>query len=333
MNRRDFIHIIAVSAAGVMLPIQCMPAASDEESRASDEKKTILEPATMVTPNKQFFVTSIGRIPAVDIKNWRLLLTGKVERVTIFTYDDILKMKPMTKMLTLTCIGDDIGGKLIGNAMWTGVSMREVLDRAGIQKGVKKLIFRCADGYSTGVPLKDALHKDAMLAYKMNDDVLPQEHGYPLRFLNPGHYGMKNPKSIVNIELTDKDYQGYSEKLGWDDVARIKLKSSIGIPKRKETITTQTYTISGFAFDGGNHKGIAKVEVSTDDGKNWHEAEIWARHSPLTWSLWKYTWQVPETTERIFLKARAITNDGTIQSSTNVDAFPAGASGIHTVEV
>jgi len=325
MNRRDFIKITTISAAGVLLPIEYIQAESD--------KKEILKPPDLITPNEEFYRLDLGKIPALDIKYWKLAITGQVKRVTILSYDDILKMKAIAKMYTLTCIGDEVGGEQIGNARWTGILMKEALNKAGVKKGVKNVIFRGADGYNTSIPIENALHKDALLAYKMNGKTLPKKHGYPLRFLNPKHYGTKNPKWLVNIELTPKAHKGYWEKQGWDDKALIKIKSGIGRPENKEIIESKKYTISGYAFDGGNHGGIAQVEVSTDDGKTWNEAEIWASDSPLAWSLWKYTWQATSKNKRLFIKARAIAKDKTIQGEITADGMLSGASGLHTVEV
>ena len=218
MNRRNFIKITTISAAGILLPIKYIQA-NDEE---------ILTP-TLITSNKDFFTLHIGEIPSIDLKSWKLAITGHIEQVTILTYDDILKMKAITKMYTLTCIGDMVGGNLIGNARWTGVLMQEVLNKAGVKKDVKKVILRGADGYNTGVPIEDALHENALLAYKMNDETLPKEHGYPLRFLSPKHYGIKNPKWLVNIELTPKDYIGRS-KVG---TMKLWLKSNPASEGRK----------------------------------------------------------------------------------------------------
>lgn len=330
MNRRDFIQITTISTAGILLPIKYIQA-NDVVFGPSNEKE-ILKP-TLITPNNEFFALHIGDIPALDLKSWRLIITGYTERVTTLTYDDILKMKAITKMYTLTCIGNEVGGNQIGNARWTGVLMRDVLNKAGVKKGVKNVILRGADGYSTSIPIKDALHKDALLAYKMNGETLPKEHGYPLRFLNPRRYGMKNPKWLVNIELTPKDYKGYWEKRGWDDEALVQIRSGIRRPENKEIIESKIYTISGYAFDGGNHGGISKVEVSADEGKTWNEAIIWASDSPLAWSLWRYRWQVSSNDKRFFIKVRAIAKDKTIQGEITASGILSGVSGLHTVKV
>jgi hypothetical protein len=242
-------------------------------------------------------------------------------------------MKAITKMYTLACISDEVGGSQIGNAKWTGVLMRDVLNKAGVKQGVKNVILRGADGYSTSIPIKDALHKDALLVYKMNGETLPEKHGYPLRFLHPRRYGMKNPKWLVNIELTPKDYKGYWEKQGWDEEALVQITSGIGRPENKEIIASQIYTISGYAFDGGNHGGIVKVEVSTDGGKTWQAAEIWASDSLLAWSLWKYTWQVSSNDKQLFITARAIAKDNTIQGEVTAGDILSGSSELHRVKV
>jgi hypothetical protein len=144
---------------------------------------------------------------------------------------------------------------------------------------------------------------------------------------------MKNPKWLVNLELTPRDYEGYWEKRGWDNEALVKINSSIGRPEDKEIIKAKEYTISGYAFDGGNHGGIAKVEVSLDNGKTWNEAEIWASDSPLAWSLWKYTWQISDNDKSFSITARAITKDNTIQGEITAGGKLSGTSGLHRIEV
>jgi hypothetical protein len=256
-----------------------------------------------------------------------------VDKPVILSYEQIISMKSVTTMRTLKCIGDPVGVKQMSNAMWTGTPLRDILQKAGIKNEAKVVVFRCADGYHTSIPIADALREDALLAYKMNDEPLPHEHGFPVRLLNPGHYGTKNPKWIVNIELA-KTHEGYWEKQGWDAIASVKLATVIGTPANDEEIRRgTTYTISGAAFDGGNHGGIVQVEVSVDDGNTWEEAEIWASESPLAWSLWKYTWQVPKNRGSIEIYAKATANDGTIQAQTGFDAEPAGVVSYHTIQV
>ncbi len=326
MKRRQFIKIAAISVASTTLPMHYLETAIHSD--------VILKPNSMITPNDQFYVLQIGEPSHLKAEQWRLAITGLVEKPgTILSYEEITGMKSVETMRTLKCIGDPIGTEQMSNAMWTGVPLRNILKKAGVKDEPKMVVFRCADGYHTAIPIADAMREETLIAYKMNGDPLPLEHGFPVRLLNPGHYGTKNPKWIVNIELAET-HVGYWEKHGWDAIANIKLATMIGTPGEDLAVkASTTYTISGAAFDGGHHQGIQSVEVSVDGGDTWEEAEIWTSDSPLAWSLWKYTWQVPQKAGRIEIYARAIANDGLIQSETGFDAEPVGAVGYHTVVV
>jgi DMSO/TMAO reductase YedYZ molybdopterin-dependent catalytic subunit len=326
MQRRRFVKILAISTAGVTLPIRQFEAVGATEP--------VLNPSTMITSNADFYELQIGKQPEInaDSTYWQLLVTGLVENKELFTYEDITSLPSVTAMRTLKCIGDPIGTNQMNNAMWAGVPLRVFLQKAGIKPEAKVVVFRCRDSYHTAIPIADAMREDTLLAYKMNGVPLPKEHGFPIRLLNPGHYGTKNPKWIVTIELAKK-HVGYWEQRGWDPVASVKLATMIGTPSKDFAIKAgTTYTISGAAFDSGNHRGIKSVEVSLDEGKTWKTAEIWASDSPLAWTLWKYTWQVPDKEGAAKVYARATANDGLIQKATGFDAEPAGAVSYHTVE-
>ena len=332
MNRRKFIQVAAVSVGGLMLPLRSLHA-------QNDIPKEILKPASMITPNDKFYVLQIGEVPTLKAEHWRMGITGLVEKPIMLNYDDITGMESVTAMRTLKCIGDPIGEEQMSNAMWTGVPLRNVLDKAGVKAEAKVVVFRCADTYHTAVPIDRALREEVLLAYKMNGEPLPAKHGFPVRLLNPGHYGTKNPKWIMNITLA-QSHVGYWEKEGWDPIARVKLATLIGTPSTDETIQAGgTYTISGAAFDSGNHGGIERVEVSIDDGmttsvddvNTWEATDMWGSDSPLAWYLWKYQWKVPDNPGEVEISARAIANDGLTQKEAGFDADPAGAVGYHFV--
>ena len=326
MERRKFVKILAISTAGATLPIGHLEAAGVTEPR--------LKPGTMITSNDDFYQLQIRDQPAIkaDPKHWKLLVTGLVAKNQFFTYEDIKSLPSITAMRTLKCIGDLIGSTKMSNAEWTGVPLRVFLEKAGINPEAKVVVFRCRDSYHTAIPIADAMREETLLAYKMNGVDLPKEHGFPIRLLNPGHYGTKNPKWIITIELAKK-HEGYWEQQGWDPVASVKLATMIGTPGEDSTIKAgETYTISGAAFDSGNHGGIKSVEVSLDEGKTWKTAEIWASDSPLAWTLWKYTWKAPDEEGVVNVYARATANDGLMQKATGFDAAPAGAVSYHTVE-
>ena len=168
---------------------------------------------------QQMFTLSLGFTPEININTWELDIGGLAQYPYILKYDEILNMPQVSVFATLETISNPIGGPSIGNAVWTGVPLKVVLERAGIKENVIKVIFYCEDGYSTAIRIEEALKDDVILAYKMNGKPLASEHGYPLRVVVPGKYGMKWAKWINKIELTDQDYKGYWEVQGWSDYA------------------------------------------------------------------------------------------------------------------
>lgn len=324
MKRRNFIKLSAMSAAGMVLPIKL---------QAQEDNVRLLKPRTFKTPNDEFYILQIGDPAKIDVNNWRLVITGLAEKpITSFLYEEITAMDSVVTMRTLKCIGDPIGTEQMGNAEWKGVRLQELIKKAGVKDKAKVVVFQCADGYHTAIPLEDAMHEDTILAYEMNGEPLPKEHGFPVRLLNPGHYGTKNPKWIVNIQLA-AEHQSYWEKRGWDPVANVKLATVIGTPSLdEELLAGQNYTVSGAAFDAGHHGGIKKVEVSVDYGQTWNETEIWAKDTPLAWVLWKWDWQIPKKTGPVEIYARATTNSGITQDEIGLKKTPVDILGYHTVD-
>jgi len=324
MKRRTFIRISAMSAAGMVLPIKL---------QAQEEDVPLLKPRTLITPNNEFYILQLDDPAELNEAGWRLVITGLVEKpMPPMQLKEIKAMEAVETMRTLKCIGDPIGTEQMGNAKWKGVRLRDLLQKVIIKPKAKVVVFRCADSYHTAIPLADALHEDTILAYEMNGETLPIDHGYPVRLLNPGHYGTKNPKWIVNIQLAEK-HTSYWEEKGWDPVANIKLATVIGTPSpEEEIIAGEDYIISGAAFDAGHHGGIKNVEVSIDYGENWNEAKIWAKDTPLAWVLWKWTWKVPKKNNPVEIYARATTNSGVTQDEMFLKVKPVGALGYHTVD-
>lgn len=325
MKRRTFIKLSAMSAAGIVIPLKL---------QAQEENIALLKPRTFKTPNDEFYILQIGEPEEIDVKNWRLVFTGLVDKQgSTFSYEDITAMDSVVTMRTLKCIGDPIGTEQMGNAEWKGIRLSELIEIVGVKDNAKVVVFQCTDGYHTAIPLEDAMHEDTILAYEMNGETLPNEHGFPVRLLNPGHYGTKNPKWIVNIQLAS-EHQSYWEKRGWDPVANVKLATVIGTPSpEEEIIADHKYTVSGAAFDAGHHGGIKKVEVSIDYGVTWSEAQIWAKDSPLAWVLWKWDWKVPMKTGPVEIYARATTNSGVTQDERGIKKKPVDILGYHTVDV
>lgn len=176
-----------------------------------------------------------------------------------------------------------VGGDAIGNALWDGVTLRKIIEKAAPKKGLVKTVFYAEDGYVDSVPYPLSLTEDVFLAFRMNGEPLPSEHGFPLKTIMPGIYGMKNVKWLSKIELVNYDFKGYWEKRGWSDEAVIPIKSQILMPMDGDKIPLGNYVIGGIAF-AGRH-GISKVQVSLDGGKNWKDAETKEPLSRWSWLL------------------------------------------------
>lgn len=282
-----------------------------------------------VTPNEDFYVQSYNGQPDVDVKNWRLTIDGMVNNPYSITYDQLIAMPSKNEYVTLICIGNDVGGDAVGNAIWTGVPLNELLEKARVKEGVKKVVFHADDGYTDSVTLSDVVRPFNMLAYRMNDKPLPKEHGYPARILVPGIYGMKNAKWVRRIELVDYDFKGYWEKKGWSDAAYIKTTSKFHQPMDGDAVKGGML-VQGMAF--ASIRGISRVELSLDKGKSWVEARLKKPLSPYAWTFWEYDWK-PEKTGKYDLTVRATDGEGSLQDKKETGVFPDGPTGWHTITV
>jgi DMSO/TMAO reductase YedYZ molybdopterin-dependent catalytic subunit len=287
-----------------------------------------------ITPtDKHYYVSkNVIRDPDVNERNWRLQIKGLVDRPMSFTYDEIRNMPALTQYLTLQCISNEIGGDLISTAKWRGVPVADLLQRAGVREGAFDLILRSADDYTDSIPIAKALQPDTMLAYEMNDQVLPKKHGFPLRLLVPDIYGMKNAKWVTELEVVEYDFKGYWQNRGWSDTAVMHVTSRIDAPRNNNRLSTGANYIGGVAVAG--QRGIQRVEVSIDGGQSWREAAIKPALGPNTWVLWLYQWDTPQglTGDRQIL-VRAVDGNGLVQDGVRRDTLPDGASGYHAITV
>ena len=248
-----------------------------------------------LTPNEEFYITSIGVTPDVHLDHWALSIHGLVQHPLTLTYDELLKRPQTSLIATLECIGNPVGGEDISTAKWEGVRLNALLDEAGLEPSGVDLVLRGADDYSDSFPISRALGEEVLIALTMNGVPLPADHGFPARVIVPGLYGLKNVKWLTALEVVNYDYKGYWQREGWPEEAFVKVQSRIDLPGDRETITTKQYSIQGIAF--GGEYGIQQVDVSTDLGKTWHTAKIHERLSPYSWVLWSYEWTIPKVGE------------------------------------
>ncbi len=334
-SRREFISKLTTTALALILSSGCLVQKSEIQTKRRTTTTATLgnHPTPEITPNNEFYLTSYNGIPNIEKEDWTLIVDGLVERPLKLNYTDIIEMSKESKTVTLICIGNGIGGELIGNAEWEGVSLKTVLEKAGVKSGAEDVVLYGGERYTDSFPLEKALDKDTLLAYKMNNETLPTNHGYPLRAVVPGIYGMKNVKWLERIEVVDKNYKGHWEKQGWSDSAVIKMMSRIDTPLNGSRITQTPYTIAGIAY-GGIHQ-VSNVEVSTDGGKTWGEAAIKEPLSKYAWTLWTYQWE-PSSNGTYDISVRATDHEGNIQKKGNIISrrvYPSGADGIHSISV
>jgi DMSO/TMAO reductase YedYZ molybdopterin-dependent catalytic subunit len=149
-----------------------------------------------------------------------------------FSYTEILALPTVSQYTTLECISNTLGGSLMSNARWTGVPLGQLLASVGLQAAAQAVIFRSADNYYESFPLEVLMAPGVLFAHTMNGAPLPDKHGFPLRLVLPGRYGMKNPKWITRIEIVPEPVEGYWVRRGWDRDALVKTVARIDTPRR-----------------------------------------------------------------------------------------------------
>ena len=284
-----------------------------------------------VTSNDQFYLVSKNLFsdPTVNGNSWRLAVDGQVDNPFTLTYQDLLAQPMKQQYESLMCISNDVGGQYMSNALWEGIPLVDLLQRAGVKAGATKIVFHAADDYTDSIHLTKALEPTTLLAVHMNSQTLPQEHGFPVRMLVPGIYGMKHCKWLTHIEVVNYDYQGYWQQRGWSDAAPVRMTSRIDAPLTGSTIkTNQTMYIAGVAFSG--NKGISEVDISTDAGQTWQRATLKQPLSGITWVLWELAWQPPKAGSYTIV-ARAIDLEGNVQNPNEEPPLPNGSSGYHSI--
>jgi DMSO/TMAO reductase YedYZ molybdopterin-dependent catalytic subunit len=286
------------------------------------------------TPNDKFYVVNYSDSPfslSRDVKSdqWQLAITGAVRKPTVLRYGDILKRPAIDRAVTLECIDNLPGGDSMGNAMWRGISLKALLEEVGADTDTARdIVFRATDAYDDSISFERAMRGDVLLAYMMNGVQLPKAHGFPLRAVVPGIYGIKNVKWITEIEVYEGDYKGYWQRKGWTDDGSIKITSRIDSPGHYQILQGAEHLFKGIAYGGPSP--IKKVEITFDAGKTWNEAPFELPASPYTWVIWYYNWFPPKA-GTYQVAVRAIDVNGQIQTSEIVRPQPAGSSGHHTI--
>ncbi|MFN7944076.1 MAG: molybdopterin-dependent oxidoreductase [Blastocatellia bacterium] len=283
-----------------------------------------------ITPNNEFYLTQIddGFSPAVQKNKWRLQVSGFEGQSLALGYDELLKLERRRIYKTFACVGNEVGGPAIGNAEWTVTPLAPLIHQVlGAQRDGVRVVFHALDGFYSSVPLEVALSEQSFIAYEMNGVELPKRHGWPARVLLPGVYGMKQPRWLERIEVTDKSVSGYWEKRGWCSECLVKMTARFDAALRQDD---GSWLVTGIAYCGAQPVGT--VEISADEGRTWQQARLTSETQPNAWATWEWKWK-PERSGENLLTVRVTNAAGERQIESYSGSMPSGATGLHRVTV
>ncbi|MDX2377417.1 molybdopterin-dependent oxidoreductase [Microbacterium sp. LRZ72] len=346
LDRRRFFVVAGIAAAGsILVGVGSRVVSSVNASiTAAREALRLPAPASRVqvpegaeldvpglsplyTPNADFYrVDTALTVPEVDPATWRLVVDGRVGQRVELTFDDLVDMGLDEYSITLTCVSNEVGGDLVGSAIWQGVPVRDVLRRADPDADADMVLSRSIDGYTASTPL-DALTddgRDAILAVAMNGEPLPLEHGFPVRMVVPGLYGyVSATKWLTELTVTTfAEDEAYWTPRGYDARAPIKMSSRIDTPRTGTPVQAGMVPIAGVAW--AQTVGIERVEVSIDDGP-WQDATLSTPVNRDTWVQWMLEWDASPGTH--YIAVRAVNADGELQIEERAPIAPDGSSG------
>lgn len=281
-----------------------------------------------LTRNADFYrIDTALRVPAVTTRDWRLRIHGMVEREMELDWDDLMDRVAWERIVTLTCVSNEVGGDLVGTATWTGFPMADLLAEAGPLPDADMLLSTSVDGWTAGTPLEAVTDgRDALLAVGMNGEPLPLEHGYPVRQVVPGLFGyVSATKWVVDWEITRFDRaSAYWTDRGWGERGPIRTASRIDRPAPLARLSPGPVVVAGTAW--AQQRGIDRVEVRVDDGP-WQEATLATEYSIDTWRMWSFTWDAEPGLHT--LHVRATDGTGETQTGERRETVPDGATGWH----
>ena len=299
-----------------------------------DEVPGISPFITPISPKDEFYrIDTALTVPQVDPDNWRLRITGLVDNPYELTYHDIRAMRLSDYVITLSCVSNRVGGNLVDNAVWTGVPLNVLLQRAGVQRGAQQIVGRSVDDFTAGFPTTAAYDgRNAILAIGMNNEPLPTRHGFPARIVVAGLYGYVSAvKWLEEIHLTTWDgFDGYWVPRGWSKRGPIKTQSRIDVPGMNADLKIgQTTSVAGIAW--APTRGIRRVEVKIGR-ENWESCRLGEAVGDESWVQWHREW-TPATAGHHDIQVRATDGTGTTQGSYRIPSKPNGAEGHHTITV
>jgi len=341
ITRRAFLMVAGGAGAALLTGCKVIENETPAPAGGASAASTVTAPAAslpqtpteiLITPTGSLYTQSYSSAPSVAADDWRLHVHGLVSQERTLGLDDLRAFPKVESLRTLECIGNPVGGTLIGNVRWGGCEAAALWREVGILPQATRAKFEAEDDYQTSVELKWITQPGVLMVYEMNGEPLPTEHGFPLRILMPGLYGQKMPKWIRDIEFIDYDHQGYWESRGWSDVASVQTNSIVRQPGDLDRLSAGSTPVFGVAFAG--LRRITDVEVRIDDG-DWTRARLLQDDSSLVWTQWSFEWAAAEGRHRIAV--RATDETGFVQTTEGQSilssAYPDGTDNIHAVVV
>lgn len=317
---------VAANTSPLPTPVATLP--PQLRSLASTPNLNIEGITPLMTPNDDFFrIDTALSVPRVDLANWRLEIKGKVRTPFSISYDELLAMPQVEAPITLACVSNRVGGTLIGTAMWQGVELRTLLDRAGVEPSGEQIVGTSVDGYNAGFPTSAAFDgRSSLVAIGMNGVPLPLDNGFPARIVVEGLYGyVSSTKWLRSIELTEWDsFNGYWIQQGWAKNGPIKMSSRIDVPRSGARQPEGIVTLAGVAW--APNTGVAAVEVRIDGV--WRRATLGDSLSGGVWRQWYYDWNATKGEHEIAV--RCIDADGQVQTGEITPNPIAGYTGWET---
>ncbi|CAB4580781.1 unannotated protein [freshwater metagenome] len=317
---------VAANTSPLPTPVATLP--PQLRSLASTPNLNIEGITPLMTPNDDFFrIDTALSVPRVDLANWRLEIKGNVRTPFSISYDELLAMPQVEAPITLACVSNRVGGTLIGTAMWQGVELRTLLDRAGVEPSGEQIVGTSVDGYNAGFPTSAAFDgRSSLVAIGMNGVPLPLDNGFPARIVVEGLYGyVSSTKWLRSIELTEWDsFNGYWIQQGWAKNGPIKMSSRIDVPRSGARQPEGIVTLAGVAW--APNTGVAAVEVRIDGV--WRRATLGDSLSGGVWRQWYYDWNATKGEHEIAV--RCIDADGQVQTGEITPNPIAGYTGWET---
>lgn len=330
LSRRGFVQVVAAGAL-----TSCLPACQSEEEQALGYRPGLKNRTTYITPNEDFYLVAVdpGFRPAVTPasvqQNWSLELVGLDDRKINIRYAELEEKANRIIPYTFECIGNEVGGTLIGNAEWKVLPLKGLLQQAGLSTEVKSVMFEGLDDFYSSVSIERATDDYAFIAIKMNGEPLPAGHGFPARAILPDLYGMKQPRWLRRITLLkEAETTSYWERRGW--AGEVPVKNFSRLDPAQEINAGEDGSFTGVAFAGV--RGVSRVEVSLDEGKSWLACKLETPPRENAWSLWSYHWRKPSR-GKYQVMVRAVDGKGRVQKAKRSRRYPDGASGYHSISL